>query len=100
MTTGSTPFMMPLLCVAARYGSACGEGPRGDDAVAHALAGEFPEGQVHAPGSVQRARARRRSARLDRMRRCTLPPVSSSMVGASASHAVLTAFAPIASRVS
>ena len=41
--------------------------PRLDDAIAHLFSAEIIEGQL-LRGMVQRARARRRSARLDRMR--------------------------------
>ena len=46
------------------------------------------------------ARDRRRSARFDRMRSRTVPPVISSTSGATASAMVLTVLAPMASRTS
>ena len=48
-------------------------------------------------GTLQLARAQRRSARLERMRRFTRPPVSRSTIGAMPSAIALMAFAPIAS---
>ncbi len=48
----------------------------------------------------QVARAKRRSERLVKIRKLTRPPVSSAIRGAIFSQAVLTKFAPIASRVS
>ena len=94
------PFMMPLLCVAARYGSTRGEVGGDDDAVARllarvALARELRDGDP----ATRRARATR-SARFERMRRNTSPPVIASTSGATPSHMPLTRFAPIASRVS
>ena len=50
--------------------------------------------------SRTRARASRRSARLERMRRRTEPPVISSTSGATDSAMVLTVLAPMASRTS
>ena len=89
--------MMPLLCVAARYGST----------VARSFARMMPS-RTCAPlkplpsrlltGTTICARASARSVRFDRMRRNTLPPVIDSTSDATPSHIVLTRLAPIASQ--
>ena len=99
MATASTPFMMPLLWVAARYGSTRARSlarmiPSRTASPSKPFAARF------STGIRTLARTRARSVRLDRMRRKTLPPVSDSTRGAMPSHIPLTRFAPIASRVS
>jgi len=93
------PFITPLLCVAARYGSISARAAASTMARATSAPGRSPVLSASA-GMVHEANALRRSARLLRMRRFTRPPVSASTVGASCSQTVLIALAPIASRTS
>ena len=99
IATASMPFMMPLLCVVARYGSIA----------ANSFARMMPSrtcspekspGRAASIGITARRAHEARSVRFDRMRRNTCPPVISSISGATASHIVLTRFAPIASQLS
>ena len=95
-STASTPFMMPLLCVAARYGSSSAKRD------AAAIAGATSAPSMLVGERAQRARDRTRpSVRFDRMRRPDAPAARCRATrSASASHSVLTRFAPIASRQS
>ena len=93
------PFMMPLLCVAARYGSTAARAYASTMRAATSVPDSSAVSNADA-GTTQRAEASRRSARLERMRKFTRPPVISSTTGANASQAVLTMLAPIASRQS
>src|SRR2546422_676988 len=97
-TTASTPFMIPLLCVAQRNGSAS----------AKAYASRMPSTTSSPDRSsvlrtslakTARALARRRTARLEMIRKYTRPPVHFSRCGATASAIVFTAFAPHPRRI-
>jgi hypothetical protein len=99
IATASIPFMTPLLCVAARQGSA--HANRVARAIAWATASPDPPSMAsNSVGIVQRARASRRDARFERIRIATGARASVSISGASRSHTVFTMFAPMASRQS
>ena len=99
IATASMPFIMPLLCVVARYTSI----------MANSLASTIPS-RTRSPekspassrvtGITALARTIAWSVRLERMRRNTRPPLISSTSVATVSHIVLTRFAPMASRLS
>ena len=91
-------FMMPLLCVVARYGSS----------TANVCASKMPW-MTASPSSLSAfdaissgvntasTRARRCAARLERILKCARPSVKASNLGATRSAIVFTALAPIAS---
>ena len=91
ITTGSIPFIIPLLWVAHLYGS--------DFASRYALmtASTTSSPPMSSFAKTARANANLCVARLEMIRRFTLPAVSCSINGATASAIVFTAFAPIAS---
>ena len=94
------PFMMPLLCVAARYGIGVRRTRRRRASAPRPPRPPSPSRPRAATGTRTAARASRRSARFERMRRHAVPPVISSTIGASPSTSELMALAPMASPVS
>ena len=99
IATASTPFMMPLLWVAARYGSTSARS-LARMMPSRTSASEYPRTSRFCAGMRTDARTSARSVRLDRMRRNTLPPVTASTRPATPSHMPFTRFAPMASWVS
>ena len=90
IATASMPFMMPLLCVAARYGST----------IAMSLAVIIASRTLAGKAYRTRAVNIERSARLERIRSATCPSHSAAISGATASQIELTRLAPMASQVS
>ncbi len=99
MATASTPFITPLLCVVARYGSTTASAPAAMIASRTCSPARVFVASA-STGSTMRADASARSDRLDRMRISTRPSVMFSTSVATPSHMVFTRLAPIASRVS
>src|SRR5699024_4152011 len=98
ITTGSIPFIIPLLCVTARYGSEAANSYAWTTP-SRTSSPEKPSEANSAGGITQRARARQRSAKLDKILKYTFPLASFSTDGANDSNIVLIMFAPIASHV-
>ena len=97
MTTASMPFMMPLLCVAARYGSSSAK----RDALTMPSMTSSPSiSSVASDARPARGSARARSACRRGSTGCAgrrVPPAIAATRSATASATVLTRFAPIAS---
>ena len=91
--------MIPLLCVAARYGSTVAKSGRDDDAVANLLPRVIGSAQcVYGNLTLRSRQCPIRQVRENPEE--DLPPVIDSISGATPSHMPLVRFAPMASRVS
>ena len=97
--TASMPFMMPLLWVAARYGSVFAKS-FASTMLSRTCSPEKSPRPSTAGDNFTCAETIERSARFETILRQTVPPHIPSRCGARPSHIVLTALAPIASRVS